>query len=382
MKILFLQKVDNASGGVINVNLGLMQFFLSKGHDVEVIAIRHGYTWEDIRYPKNVPVKVVNTDEIWGMTRLSEVIAEVKQGHIFKATKMFFQRQAYKRAISEDYLKCQEMICEMHPDIILNSHYEVLAGVPESYLHKTIMHFHTSYDQVKLNRSYIRIFEKYKDKIACFVWLSKKTCERAIQDGFEKSKYIYNAISFSTEEIASSENKKVIFVGRLAEEKRVWLAIQHFTQVTEKEALHDWIFEIYGDGDEKEEIQNLIADRKNIFYMGQSDCVQKAFLSSSIMVLTSSFEGMPLVVLEANECGVPVVAYDFGESSSEVIHHNETGILVEQNDYEKFSEQLEKIMSEKNYRQRLAKNAKEFAKSFTMEKIGQQWLDLFHDILN
>lgn len=380
MKILFLQKVDNARGGVINVNLGLMNFFLKSGHEVTVISIRHGYTWETIHYPDEVRQIVINTTKIWGCPLLSEVLELIKKGHLIQGGKMLLDRFNYRREIHCDYLHCQQEIRNNCPDIIINSHYEVLDGVPKEYLSRTIMHFHTNYDQVKNNRSYMRTFQKYNDQLACFVWLSRKTCERAVADGFVKSRYIYNALSFTSDQSADIKNKKIVFVGRLAREKRVWLAIQHFLELSEEKDYQDWCFEIYGDGDEVNQVKDMIRENPNIVYHGRSDNVKEVFLSSSLMIMTSSFEGMPLVVLEANACGVPVIAYDFGESSEEVILQNKTGILVKEGDRDEFKKQLKKLMSDTKYREQLAINAKVFAKSFSIEEIGPQWLILFEKI--
>lgn len=377
MKILFLQKVDNARGGVINVNLGLMRYFLKQGYECEMIAIRHGYTWETIDYPTEVKKQVINTKNIWGMPLKADILACLKKGQLISAIKLFWQRIVYQREIGQDYLNCQQAIKKMAPDVIINSHYEVLAGVPKEYLAKTIMHFHTSYDQVKANKSYQQVFQKFHDKIAYFVWLSKSTCERAIADGYQNSVYIYNALNFNETQVADMKTKKLVFVGRIAPEKRVDLAVDHFLKAITKPELKDWTFEIYGDGDEVEALKAKIASHPQVIYQGRSNYVQEVFLRSSLMIMTSSFEGMPLVVLEANECGVPVIAYDFGESSQEVIISNKTGLVIKQDDKETFQACLEDLMANEEKRSSLARQAKAYAKHFTMDEIGKQWENLF-----
>ncbi len=380
MKILFLQKVDNARGGIASVNLKLMSYFFSMGHQVDVLSIRHGYTWEKISYPEGVNVYLINDEEIWGCPRLKDLLSNLKSGHFIKGGKLLFNRARYKKKIAADYKACQEMIESLAPDVIINSHYEILEGIDDKYLRKTIMHFHTSFDQVLANKSYLKTFKQYADKIYKFVWLSKKTKEAAEKHGLKNSLCIYNPLAFNEQRSADMTHKKVVFLGRLSEEKRIHLAIEYFREVVQENGIKGWIFEIYGTGDLEDTIKSAIKNDSQIFYRGQTEKVNEVLLDSSIMVLTSSFEGMPLVVLEANECGVPVLSYDFGESSQEVILNGKTGIVIPQNDKEAFKEALLKLFVDEEYRKELSINAKQFAKEFAIENIGKRWTDLFEEM--
>lgn len=78
----------------------------------------------------------------------------------------------------------------------------------------------------------------------------------------------------------------------------------------------DWALDIYGIGDLDAALQQQIEQDSRITYCGSTTTPQKVILQHSIFLLTSSFEGMPLVVLEAAACGVPTIAFDFGETGS------------------------------------------------------------------
>lgn len=244
------------------------------------------------------------------------------------------------------------------------------------------MHFHTSFDQVLANSSYLKTFQKFKDKIFGFVWLSEKTKNEAIMHGFSNSRCIYNPIPFSEERSADMEHKQLVFIGRLSEEKRVHLAIEYFKEVIQEQEFSDWKFEIFGDGELREYVTNQIKEVPQIVYKGHTDQAREVLLDSSLMILTSSFEGMPLVVLEANECGVPVIAYDFGETSSEVIIDGKTGVIVPQNDKEAFKQTMRRLFGDVQCRQEMSVHAKKHAECFSIESIGQQWLDLFDEMRN
>lgn len=373
--------MDNAKGGVIQVNISLMNHFIGEGYEISILSIRHGDTWENITYPIEANCNVINPHDVWGCPLLSQALQALKKGRIFSCCKILMNRMKYKIVIYKDYQKAQSFILQTQPDVIIVSHYEILAAIPESYGKKTIMHFHTSFDQVNNNRSYRRIFQKYKNRIYCFVWLSKETARQAKKAGFDNSYAIYNPLTFIQNNYAKQSSKKCVFVGRMASEKRVWLAIKHFIHVYEGDSLlHDWTLDLYGDGAEAEEIRDLIKNYPYIHYHGYTNRVQEVLANSSLMLMTSAYEGMPLVVLEANECGVPVIAYDFGESSREVIIHEKSGIIISQDDEESYEKALSDLMHNEEKRIVLATYAKEFAKSFSMEHIGTQWKKLFSDI--
>lgn len=380
MRILFLQKVDNANGGITNVNINLMSYFLSMNYQVDVVALRHGDTWDNISYPQGVNTYLINEKDVWGCPRLKEILQELKRGNIIRVFQLLKERLVYKRQISLDYRRCKKEIESLNPDVIINSHYELLRGIGEQDLGKTIMHFHTNFEQVMANSSYIRTFKKYADKIFSFVWLSEATKNKAISHGLTNSICIYNPLSFSEQRCADMANKKMIFVGRLSNEKRVHLAIEYFKEVVRDDRFADWVFEIYGSGELVEEVKDDINNHHQIIYKGQTEKVNEVMLDSSLLVLTSSFEGMPLVVLEASECGVPALAYDFGESSHEVIMDGITGVVVPQNDEKMFKDMMQRLFEDEDYRFKLSSECKKFAKSFALENVGRTWLNLFEDM--
>lgn len=380
MRILFLQKVDNAKGGIANVNENLMKYFLLQNYQVDVLSLRHGNTWEEVSYPQGVNQYLINDCTVWGCPRLNKTLEEVKCGHLGKACRMLIQRRSYKRQLSRDYEKCQKEIERLQPDVIINSHYELLDGISESYLKKTIMHFHTSFGQVLANRSYVKTFRKYHSRIHTFVWLTEQTKKEAVSFGLGNSKCIYNPISFSEARSADLKKKKIVFIGRLSEEKRIQLAIEYFREVVQENQLDDWMFEIYGSGPLIEKITEEIKNDKQILYKGQTEQVNEVLLESSLLLLTSAFEGMPLVVLEANECGVPALIYDFGESSREVVIDGVTGIIVPQDDKELFKANLKKMLCETECREKYGSACKEFAKNFALETIGKKWIELFEEM--
>lgn len=88
------------------------------------------------------------------------------------------------------------------------------------------------------------------------------------------------------------------------------------------------------------------------------------------------FFGMP--ILEAASFGLPTVAMDFA-AASEIVLHQKTGFVAK--NHEEFREYLELLIKNKNLRQRLGKNAKEYAKKFTWQKTAQAYEEIFKSVI-
>lgn len=116
-------------------------------------------------------------------------------------------------------------------------------------------------------------------------------------------------ISFGSKK-ASLINKKVIAVGRLAFPKNFSSLISAWKYVIERHA--DWTLEIWGEGELRTELEEQIRNNQltnNIFLKGYTYDIFSPLYEASIFTLTSLFEGLPLVIIEAMSCGVPVVSY-------------------------------------------------------------------------
>ncbi|MBO6241712.1 MAG: glycosyltransferase [Butyrivibrio sp.] len=136
----------------------------------------------------------------------------------------------------------------------------------------------------------------------------------------------------------------LLFVGRLSEEKNIGIIIGAIAL-----ARTEWKLDIIGDGDEKEKLINLanefdVANR--ISFMGWTDDPWKYAEGTTALVLSSMFEGSPLVAIEALSCGLPIIA-NHSSRVGEVIIQNETGCLYEDNDIEGLACILDDIANER-----------------------------------
>lgn len=377
-KVLILQNKGKTYGGVWQVNKLVGEALLDKGYQVHIVSIRNNQNSLTIEHRKDLIVNTINEKDIWGTYTGTEILEEFKKINLILSVKMVISRIKYEINIKKDIAKLHKYIKEYNPNYIITSQYQLLDMIPKEYLNKTIHEQHLAFRESINHKDTKRTFDKYKDKIK-FLWLTKQTMLDAIDYGIKDSHYIYNAVRFKSKTRADViNNKKLITIAQFRPEKRIDLMVDIVKEVFKDKKNKDWTFEIYGSGAEEEIIKKHIGGNKQIKLMGLTNDPKQELLSSSINLNTSSMEGFALSILEANECGVPTITLDFGESVKEEIINKKTGFIA--NDKEDYINVLKKLMNDTNKLDELSQNAKEFSKQFQIENIIEKWIELFQEI--
>ena len=382
MKIVFLSHTYRALGGVTTVNNTLSSEFIRRGDEVFLVFLRNSNTPEAVSYPQGANIVVINPDAAWNRPLYSDALSQLRGGRIIPAFKTISARFGFNRSTRVDYSHCMEQLLSINPDVIVVSHYEMLSAVPESLLSRTICHFHNSFSLVEDVRNCKKFMLGYADRIYSFLWLSKASYNLALKNGFKNSRYIYNPISFSCNTNTDTASKNIVFLGRFSAQKRLDLTVDIFTTVIEQYGITDWRLNIYGSGELSPELERAINECPYISFKGLSLDPRGALLGNSIFIMTSGYEGMALTLLEADECGMPVIAYNFGETVFEEILPDETGIIIPQGDKALFVEQLHRLMMDNALRDGMGKNAKRFAANFKVSSVADEWYALFDGIKN
>ena len=112
--------------------------------------------------------------------------------------------------------------------------------------------------------------------------------------------------------------------------------------------------------------------------MGGNDNLGRVFDSASFLVLSSESEGFPLVLLEAMDHWLPVIAYDCQFGPSHIITQDIDGFLVEQNNEVFLADRMQYLMNDAGLRRRMGINAKDKASAFMPQSIAKRWMDLFN----
>ena len=192
---------------------------------------------------------------------------------------------------------------------------------------------------------------------------------------------IPDALPFRIDGKSELTAKRIISIGRYAFDKGNDLLLQAWA-IIEKQ-MPEWSLDIYGNGDKEpyqKQIVDLGIDQQRCYLHGPVPDVKKEYLSSSIFVLPSRFEGFGLVIIESMACGVPVVAFDCENGPRSIITDGENGFLIPPFDINIFAEKVMLLMKNQELRCRMGENAQNAASQYEMDKIGLQWKHLFDEL--
>ena len=175
-------------------------------------------------------------------------------------------------------------------------------------------------------------------------------------------------------------SKRAIAIGRLTYQKGYDRMVRAWKIIADR--FPDWHLDIFGDGEEKDSLQKLIGELKlneSIHLNSPTKDINKELAKSDILLLTSHFEGLPMVLLEALRCGVPLISFDCQCGPKDVIN-NSNGILVRDGDIHSFALALSTLMENDNQLGCLSNGAYESGKFYTPDTIMSLWETLFNNL--
>ena len=189
--------------------------------------------------------------------------------------------------------------------------------------------------------------------------------------------YIYNWFEPNINTtIKDKLGKHIISVGRLEKVK----GYDNLIKVAKKVFLShpDWKWDIYGDGTQKDIIQQeIISEGLTNFITLKGNCDLKSIYAKyDIFVMTSYYEGLPVSMLEAIGAHLPVVSFDCPTGPREIIDNNENGYLVDCYDVNKLADAVNSLIDDNDKRNEFSKKADKNLGKFSKPMILQKWIDL------
>jgi glycosyltransferase involved in cell wall biosynthesis len=393
MKICFLVDSIFSYGGVERV-VSVIASNLALYHEVDVLCTIDKFSVNREMYNLNSKVNISINSKLRKVDTISKFSLGIgrklnkKTGILNNKSllplleKCYFPRETQINFI--EYLNSKKY------DVVIGveGYYSLLLGIIRNNLDgNTIGWQHNSYyayfnTPSKYNWKQDKLFETYIKNLDKYIVLTDED-KRAVEKAFSvKCERVYNPLSFTSSLKSKCTEKNVISVGRLVKDQKGFdLLIKAFASIAPK--CKDWILQIVGDGEEKENLNNLIHSlnmNNQIKIQPFTNNIKDYYLNSSIFVSSSRWEGFGLVITEAMECGVPVVAFENSGPKEIINKNNENGILVPRNDIHALSAAILDLIKDEEKRKRISKNSIERAKDFSSENIIKQWNNILNSL--
>ena len=233
-------------------------------------------------------------------------------------------------------------------------------------------HYHNN------NQKYIKVISNKYNNIDYLCALTKTLEEDykkfLINNKHTKVILLPNMITEIPKVNSSLKEKNIITVSRLDYGKRNDEIIKAFSKIEE----NDWKLYIIGDGNEYNNLSNLVKELEledRVILTGYKDKkeIEKYMLKSSIFLMASVSEGLPMVLLEAMSYGIPCIAYETDSGTSDIIEDCKNGYIIKNRNEEEYIERIETLIQNEDTRKEFGKYAKQSVNSFSKEEITKIW---------
>lgn len=296
------------------------------------------------------------------------------------------RRQIHKRLLNR-------LLKEKKPDIVDCFYPGECSFVPSlkdgskkvMELHQSKL-FHHQYNRSGLmglaDKIRAKMDERLVRKFDSFVVLTDE--DAAMWGDVPNIKVIPNAAKFISSGYSSCQNKRVIAVGRLDYQKGFDRLIEAWALVQQTDKYSDWYLDIFGQGEWRDMLQQMIDERglqDSVTLNKPTKDIAKEYAGSSMLVMSSHYEGFPMVMIEAMACGLPVVTFDYKCGPRDIIDHEINGLLVKDGDIEGLAKAMISMMRDDAARKRMGENAKKVVETYSEEAVMKQWIELFNTLV-
>ena len=168
--------------------------------------------------------------------------------------------------------------------------------------------------------------------------------------------------------------KIIINIGRMVPEKGQKYLIQAFAKLD----VEDWQLVILGDGPLREDLEKqviLLGLTDKVVMPGAVNDIDGWLARSSIFAFSSISEGFPNALVEAMAAGLPCISFDCDAGPRDIIEHGINGFLVEEKNISALVQTIEDLINTPTLTTVVSKNAKFVRDNYSVNSIGQQYLD-------
>jgi len=205
-----------------------------------------------------------------------------------------------------------------------------------------------------------------------------------VSNGVDIEKFKPADPAAAKQKLGLSQEPTVLFMGSLIPRKGLPYLVKAAEKVVKQQANAKFV--IVGTGPLRRQIEESVATAGltiNFVFLGnlKEDQLSVAYNAADVFVLPSIQEGQGIVLLEAQACGKPVVAFGVG-GVNETVHQKETGFLIDLGDTEGFADRLLELLGDEALRMKMGAAGRGFvAKNYTWDLCAQRMLSIYREAL-
>lgn len=312
---------------------------------------------------------------------------ELYQLPLFRRLFVYWNKQRQYRRLLTNYLM------QVQPDItvsVIRREINFINDIPDGSRKVGEIHFNKQTYRT-FNKRYLPRFinsfithrwqqslEREIKRLDKFVVLTHE--DFSFWQGYTNITVIPNPIYTYPNHGSSCTSKQVIAVGRYTYQKGFDLLIS--TWILVKKRHPDWKIRIFGAGN-PDAYRRLVREKELddvVFCEGATNDVYARYDESSIFVLSSRYEGLPLVLIEAMSAGLPCVSFTCPCGPRDCIKDGVDGILVEAGNIEKLADGICLLIENETLRKQMGAAARRNAVRFEESNIMHCWIELFESL--
>ena len=377
MKIVYCIQGTHNSGGMERVLSRKVNYLAQAGHEVSIITFN-----QQGRKPFfELHPSVVCYD-------LAIPYEQYQKGGILNRLALYIRLPQLHRLHCK---RLEQLLLKLKADIVVSMFNEEASFLPsiQDGSHK-ILEFHFSkHNGLKdLRRGIWRLIDELRAKkderivrpFDRFVVLTEE--DATLWGALPNLRVIPNPLPFYSDSPSDCSAHQLLAMGRYDEQKHFDLLIDLWAQLAPD--YPDWRLVIAGDGKLRPEhtaqVERL--GLKSVELMRPTHQVQELYRASSIYTMTSRYEGLPMVLIEAQQMGLPIVSFACPCGPRDVITDGEDGYLLEVGDHAGFIQALRRLMDSEAERKRMGAAARIASERYDLEHIMKSWLALFDELVH
>ena len=375
MKIIYCHADVYNPGGMERVLLNKLRGWVERGYETMVVTTdQHGRP-PFYEFPPEVRMVDlgINYKDDNGKNPIAKTLGYLRR------------RKKHRKALTE-------LLMRERPDIVVSlfpSESSFIPDIQDGSLKMLELHFNKQF-RLQYNRKGLlgladRIRTKQDEKLVRkfdnFIVLTRQDAE--MWGNLPNLSVMPNAAVTMPHQEHQPGNHRVIAVGRLDYQKGFDRLLDAWALIP-AELRKFWHLDIFGQGEGEEKLKQQIVTlgiSESAAVNKPTDKIFDEYAASDFLVMTSHYEGFPMVMIEAMACGVPVVSFDFLCGPRDIIAQGLNGIITPYGDVPALAAEMQRLMEDPDRLENMSRQARKISEAYSEDAVMGRWNLYFTDML-